>query len=108
MKKGAKESYISCKPGCWSCDGIEPENLLFMIFLIEKEDNNALVLKSDCKKNADIKLHKAQNAQYFCDGLQMQVEVFMKGDIYERDDERVQRDVQVLQVVQAAQGIKST
>jgi hypothetical protein len=52
-----------------------------MIFLIEKEDNNALVLKSDCKKNADIKLHKAQNAQYFCDGLQMQVEVFMKGDI---------------------------
>jgi hypothetical protein len=28
--------------------------------------------------------------------------------IYERDDERVQRDVQVLQVVQAAQGIKST
>jgi hypothetical protein len=47
MKKGAKESYISCKPGCWSCDGIEPENLLFMIFLIEKEDNNALVLKSD-------------------------------------------------------------
>lgn len=81
MKKGAKESYISCKPGCWSCDGIEPENLLFMIFLIEKEDNNTLVLKSDCKKNADIKLHKAQNAQYFCDGLQMQVEVFMKGDI---------------------------
>jgi hypothetical protein len=29
--QGFPES-ISCKPGCWSCDGIEPENLLFMIF----------------------------------------------------------------------------